>query len=81
MDPKSYGVYVDNIVIGIQSGKTAVIDKMMKMNIKPNNYDIDQIMIDIKKYFETNSNISNDDFINIVNLNKYKRLVKNKRKK
>ena len=66
MDPKDYGIYTDNIVIGIHSGKTAIIDKMKKMSLNFENYDIDKIVFGIKKYFETNNSIIDDEFLRIV---------------
>ena len=75
MDPKDYGIYTDNIVIGIHSGKTAIVDKMKKMDINPDGYDVDQISFDVKKYFESNDIISNEDFKKIVDSNKNVKLI------
>lgn len=75
MDPKDYGIYTDNIVIGIHSGKTAIVDKMKKMDINPDDYDVDQISFDVKKYFESNDIISNEDFKKIVDSNKNVKLI------
>ena len=75
MDPKDYGIYTNNIVIGIHSGKTAIVDKMKKMDINPDGYDVDQISFDVKKYFESNDIISNEDFKKIVDSNKNVKLI------
>ena len=48
------------------------------MNKNIQNYNIDQIMIDIKRYFETNSSMSDEDFQNIIDKNKNIILTYNK---
>lgn len=75
MNAEDYGVSTENIVIGIHSGKAAIIDKMQKMNMNPKNYDINQTVQDIKTYFEDHDKITDEDFINIVNFNKKRRFV------
>ena len=75
MNAEDYGVSTDNIVIGIHSGKAAIIDKMQKMNMNPKNYDINQTVQDIKIYFEDHDKITDEDFINIVNFNKKRKYV------
>ena len=67
MDPKDYGIYTNNIVIGIHSGKAAIIDKIRKMNLNPEDYDINKIVFNVKKYFETNSVMVDKDFLKIIN--------------
>lgn len=67
MDPKDYGIYTNNIVIGIHSGKAAIIDKIKKMNLNPEDYDINKIVFNVKKYFETNSVMVDKDFLKIIN--------------
>ena len=67
MDPKDYEIYTNNIVIGIHSGKAAIIDKIRKMNLNPEDYDINKIVFNVKKYFETNSVMVDKDFLKIIN--------------
>lgn len=76
MNKEDYGIYEDSIVIGIHSGKNAVIDKIKKMDKDPNKYDISKIMKDIKEFFEYNKDMSNDNFIKIIESNKVKEYVK-----
>ena len=75
MNAEDYGVFTDNIVLGIHSGKAAIIDRMKKMGIDPKDFDINQIVIDIKSYFEEHDSITDEDFISIVSYNKTRRLV------
>jgi len=70
MDPKDYGIYEDNIVIGIHSGKNAIIDKIKKLGKNVTSYDVDSIILEIKQYFENNQNFSEQDFINIISKHK-----------
>lgn len=74
MDPTRYGIYQSNIVIGIHSGKTAIIDKMSKFGYDINKYDIIQIEMDIKNWFSNSFNkiksIPDDVFNSIVESNK-----------
>ena len=72
MNPKDYGIYEDNIVIGIHSGKNAIIDKIKKLGKNVSNYDIDSIVLEIKHFFEYNRNFSDQDFLNIINNHKVK---------
>ena len=76
MTKEDYGIYEDSIVIGIHSGKNAVIDKIKKMDKDPNKYNISEIMKDIKEFFEYNKDMSNDNFIKIIESNKVKEYVK-----
>ena len=76
MNKEDYGIYEDSIVIGIHSGKNAIIDKIQKMDKDPNKYDISKIMKDIKEFFEYNKDMSNDNFIKIIESNKVKEYVK-----
>ena len=76
MTKEDYGIYEDSIVIGIHSGKNAVIDKIKKMDKDPNKYDVSKIMKDIKEFFEYNKDMSNDNFIKIIESNKVKEYVK-----
>ena len=70
MKAADYGIYEDNIVLGIHSGKTAIIDKMNKMNKKESDYDIENIVKSIKEYFEKSDKISDSIFASIVDQNK-----------
>ena len=72
MNPERFGIYHDNIVLGIHSGKSAIIKKMQDLGFNPEKYSINEIVSDIKSYFEYNNKISNDKFIEIVNNNKLK---------
>ncbi len=67
MDPRKFGIYTDNMVIGIHSGKNAIVDKMKNMNFNINNYDIEKIVFDIKKFFETSKTMTDEGFKCIVN--------------
>ena len=72
MNKEDYGIEEDSIVIGIHSGKAAIIDKIKKIGKNPIKYNIDEIMKDIKEFFEYNKDLSNEDFIKIINSNKLK---------
>lgn len=75
MDPQMFGISTDNIVIGIHSGKTAIIDKMKKMGYDIDEYNIPSIVIYIKSWFtssieQTGCKVMPDDvFISIVEVN------------
>ena len=77
MKAADYGIYEDNIVLGIHSGKTAIIDKMNKMNKKESDYDIENIVKSIKEYFEKSDKISDSIFASIVDQNKKKVICSN----
>lgn len=72
MNPERFGVFHDNIVLGIHSGRNAIIKKMKDLGFNPEKYSINEIVADIKRYFEYNKKITNDKFIEIVNNNKLK---------
>ncbi len=76
MDPKRYGIYVDNMVIGVHSGKHVIIDKMKKLGFDPDNYDVESITFDIKEFFKTSKTIEDSDIISIINNNKIKKNTK-----
>ena len=78
INPEDYGIYVDSIVIGIHSGKNAIVDKMKKLGFNVDDYDIDNIVFDIKNYCTNNSNITDNDLIKIINNNEKKKLVYSK---
>ena len=70
MKAEDYGVYGDSIVLGIHSGKTAIINKMNKMQKKVTDYDIESIVDSIKEYFESSDTITDAIFNRIVDQNK-----------
>ena len=79
INPEKYGIHHDNIVIGIHSGKNAIISKMKKMNYQTEDFNIEEIVSDVKRYLEYNKEISDDVFTNIVLNNKkkvYKKAIK-----
>lgn len=76
MNAEDYGIYTDNIVIGIHSGKNAIIDKIKKMNKNPDDYAISSVVESVKDFFETNSKMTDEDFNNIVESNKKQKIVK-----
>ena len=69
--PEKYGIYINNIVIGIHSGKNAIIYKMKELNYDITNFNIENIIKDIKHFFEVNKNMTNEEFSNIVKNNIY----------
>lgn len=64
--PEDYGIHVDNIVIGVHSGKNAIIDKMKKLGFEVDNYNVLEILKAIKKYCGENKNISDEEISNVV---------------
>lgn len=77
IDPKKYGIFHDNIVLGIHSGKNAIIDKMRKLGFNPDGYLIDDIVFSIKEYFQYNKEISDEIFRSIILEHKCKIYNKN----
>ena len=73
IDPIKYGIHHDNIILGIHSGRTAIINKMKKLGFNSEQYDIDIIFKKIKEYFEVTPTITDKEFINIVS--NYKKAV------
>lgn len=74
LDPNRYGIFADNIVIGIHSGKGAIANKMIQLGYDINNFDIFSIVEEVKIWFSDNINnrvktISDEVFIGIVNSN------------
>lgn len=67
--PEKYGVYIDHIVLGIHSGKNAIISKMQSLGYDCHNFNIDSIVENIKKFFETNKTITNEEFEKMINRN------------
>lgn len=60
------GINNDNIVIGIHSGKHAIINKMKELNLEEHLDNIDEIVIKIKEYLETNKTIDDDNIRKII---------------
>lgn len=60
------GINNDNIVIGIHSGKHAIINKMKELNLEEYFDNIDEIVIKIKEYLETNKTIDDDNIRKII---------------
>ena len=77
MKPEKYGIYVDNLVIGIHSGKNAIIKKINDIGYNPEDYDVESIINEVKHWFTTNisKNISNEELMYIIDNNK--NIVKN----
>lgn len=73
IDPKKYGIYVDNMVIGIHSGKNAIINKIKELDFNPENYLIDEVIDCIKSWFlnkienKTQEEFTDTIFVNILN--------------
>lgn len=78
MDSSEYGIEEDSIVIGIHSGKAAIVDKIQKMGMNPFDYEIDEIVKDIKSYCESSKSLTDEKFIEIVSANKKYRIALNK---
>ena len=82
--PTRYGICSENIVIGIHSGKNAIIDKMQKLQFEISLYDIDKIVHDIKNWFSSDANpqgikiIPDEVFIQICYNNEINQKVKKK---
>lgn len=60
------GICSDNIVIGIHSGKHAIISKMKSLGLENYIDNIDEIVVKIKEYLETNKRIDDDTLRKIV---------------
>lgn len=78
MDPSEYGIEEDSIVIGIHSGKAAIVDKIQKMRMNPFDYEVDEIVKDIKSYCESSKSVPDEKFFEIVSANKKYRIALNK---
>jgi len=70
MNPEKYGIYTDNMVLGIHSGKALVVAKIKQMGLNLNDYDIEKIREDIKAFFENTKTMSDEEFMEILNRNK-----------
>lgn len=77
---EDYGINVEHCVIGIHSGKHVIINKMQKMGYDIDNYDINNIVKEVKVYFESRNNINDIEFRDIVNNNFKTNYVKQKTK-
>lgn len=66
INSEKYGVYVDHIVIGIHSGKNAIIDKMKHLGYNKNDFDIDQIVIEMKNIAESNQDLTDEQIKEII---------------
>lgn len=60
------GINNDNIVIGIHSGKHAIINKLKELNLEKYIDNIDEFVIKIKEYLETNKTINDDNIRKII---------------
>ena len=60
------GINNDNIVIGIHSGKHAIIHKMETLGLEEYIENIDEIVIKIKEYLETNKTIDDENIRKII---------------
>lgn len=70
MDPKKYGVYVDSIVLGIHSGRNAIINKIEKLGYNSDHFNIDQIVDEVKEIFSREKYISENKWREIITTNK-----------
>lgn len=64
IDPKKYGVYVDNMVIGVHSGRHAIENKIIEMGYSPKDYNIEKVMSSVNKWFINHS--SNEVFNDVI---------------
>lgn len=84
LDPKRYGINTNNIVIGIHSGRSAIISFMEKFGYNISDYNIINIINDVKNWFTSIDNtnnakiISNEVLINIINNNEIGKILRKK---
>ena len=75
LDPNRYGINTDNIVIGIHSGKSAIISYMKNNGYNIEEYNIINILNDVKNWFYSEDNVKqvkiipNDVLNKIINNN------------
>lgn len=69
MKPERYGIHIDNIVLGIHSGKNAVIAKMKELHYDIAQFSIEKIIEDIKKICETKPQITKEELIEVIENN------------
>lgn len=85
LDPSRYGINTDNIVIGIHSGKGAIINKIESFGYNPNEYNIVAIVNDIKEWFGSNNTttkikyIPDEIFLEFMNAHRKEEKIKIKR--
>lgn len=65
IDASELGINDSNIVIGIHSGKHAIINKIQSMNLEIDFNKIDEIVVRVKEYLEDNKTISDEELIKI----------------
>lgn len=70
INAEDFGINTEHCIIGIHSGKHAIIKKMEEMNYNVEKYNIDIIIEEIKKYFAINNKIDDEIFNEIVNKSK-----------
>lgn len=54
------GINEDNVVIGIHSGKHAILDKIKKLGVDINEDDIDQVVQETKNHMSITKTITDD---------------------
>lgn len=69
LNPKDYGISSNNIMIGIHSGKSAIINKMEELHYNSKQYDIEKIIHEIKEFIEIHKRIMDKDFKKIIEMN------------
>ena len=69
LNPKDYGINSNNIMIGIHSGKSAIINKMEELHYNSKQYDIEKIIHEIKEFIEIHKRIMDKDFKKIIEMN------------
>ena len=72
LKPEDYGVVVDSIVLGIHSGKNAMIEKIEQLGHRSSHYDVVKIVEQVKEYFNMNKTINDTDFESIIKQNRVK---------
>lgn len=74
MDRQELGIVEDNIVIGIHSGKHAIMNKLNSLGIGIEESEIDYYVAKIKDYLGDHKTISDQELISIINDGKIKKL-------
>ena len=69
LNPKDYGITSNNIMIGIHSGKSAIINKMEQLHYNSKQYDIEKIINEIKKHLTIHKKLFDKDLRKIVEMN------------
>ncbi len=78
MQASDYGIPYDPLVLGIHSGHHAIISKIKSLDLNPEDYDIENILKEVKKESISQIKIDEEKFREIIN--KYFILKKIKRK-